>query len=208
VRRHFAKAVSHKLCQTAALYSNLNPASFQSYHASTHTVSTVASFENNRSVSIVIIAASVKHNKDGSALFEAIVWTEIDGVCGTDDVFLLHCVGHQLALAPICEVAGSTVSAVVTQHTVQERFQEAVISCVFRSELFRRNISDVLVKLSDASKAFSIALPMCSLAANTPVRKLMACSQPIYNAQLLEKLWPGVLRAWVLYHVIRAALAC
>ena len=33
------------------------------------------------------------------------------------------------------------------------------------------------------------------------MRKLVACSQPIYNAKYLEKRWPGVLQAWVLYHV-------
>ena len=38
-------------------------------------------------------------------------------------------------------------------------------------------------------------LSMCKAAA---LRKLVACLQPIYNAKLLDKRWPGVMQAWVL----------
>ena len=205
VRRHSAKAISHKLCQRAASYSSNEYGSFQTYHASSHTVSALVSFENNRSVSVVVVAASVKHTKNGRAAFEALVWTEIDHKCGTDDIFLFHCVGNELSFVPMCEVAGTAVLAVVTQYKVSGRFREAVISCDFQLDFFMRNSSEVLITLSDASKGFKMVLPMCSLAANSAVRKIVACSQPIYNAHFLEKRWPGVLRAWVLYHVCRIA---
>jgi hypothetical protein len=66
-----------------------------------------------------------------------------------------------------------------------------------------------LTPVSDSTKGFSMVL--CSLAKDTGVavlsmckaaalRKLVACLQPIYNAKLLDKRWPGVMQAWVLYH--------
>jgi hypothetical protein len=201
VRRRSAKAISHKLCQTVAAYHNCGPGGFQAYDANTHTVSTSFSLENNRSASVVVLAASVKHSENGLATFEALVWTEFDMQCGTDDTLIHHCVGQKLELAVMCDVAGSSAPGVITQNAVAMGHREAVISCVFNANLFKRSFGEVSVSLSDSMKGFKLKLPMCSLAKDYPVRKLVACSQPIYNAQYLEKRWPGVLQAWVLYHV-------
>ena len=201
VRRRSAKAISHKLCQTVASYPNCKSGCFQKYDANTHTVSTSFSFDNNRFVSVVVIAASVKHTENGRAVFEALVWAEFDRKCGTDATFVHHCVGQKLELAITCNVAGTTAPGVITQDIVTRTYREAVISCDFHSDLFKRTVGEVLVALSDTTKGFNMVLPMCSLAKDTAVRKLVACSQPIYNANYLETRWPGVLQAWVLYHV-------
>jgi hypothetical protein len=202
VWRHAAKAVSHKLCESAASYPNCTSDNcFQIYNPSTRTVLTSFLFENNRSVSVVALAASVKHTPRQRALFEALVWAEFEDGCGTDDVFTLHCVGLKLELEITCDVAGNTVRGSIRQDLVTRRYREAVVSCDFPEHLFKRHVGQVVVTLSDATKGFKMVLFMCPLARETIVRKLVACSQPIYNAQFLEKRWPGVLQAWVLYHV-------
>jgi hypothetical protein len=200
VRRHSAKSISHKLCQTVTSYPNR-----QTYDANTHTVSTLFAFESNRSLSVVVIAASVKHTENGRALFEALVWAEYDMKCGTDETFLHHCVGRKLELAVMCDVAGYSAPGTITQDVVSMQHREAVISCSFHPDLFKRHGGEVLVTIYDSTNGFELVLPMCPVVKDTIVRKLVACSQPIYNAHLLEARWPGVLQAWVLYHV-RCAL--
>ena len=201
VRRRSANAISHKLCETHGSYPNR-----QAYDARTHTVSTSFSFDGNRSLYVVVLAASVKHTGQGRAVFEALVWAEYDNKCGPNAVFLHHCVGQRLDLAVMCRVAGRAAPGVITQDVASQQYREAVVSCDFPADLFKRNTGEVLVDLSDSTKGFSMMLPMCSLAKGAAVRKLVACTQPIYNAKLLEKRWPGVLQAWVMYHVRCAAV--
>ena len=114
---------------------------------------------------------------------------------------MTRCVGQKLELAVMCDVAGNTAPGVISQDVVTKGHREAVISCEFNSNLFKRSFGEVLVSMSDSMKGFKLMLPMCSLAKEYSVRKLVACSQPIYNANYLETRWPGVLQAWVLYHV-------
>ncbi len=54
---------------------------------------------------------------------------------------------------------------------------------------------------ADPEFGFKAVVPMCSLPRSRPIHKIVACSQPIYNADFLEARWPGVLQSWVLYHV-------
>ena len=154
VRRRSAKAISHKLCQSVSSHPNCKSGCFQSYDANTHTVSTSFSFDNNRSVSVVALAASVKHTENGRAIFEALVWTEFDLKCGTDETVMHHCVGQKLELAVMCDVAGNTAPGVITQGVVTKVHREAVISCEFNSILFKRSFGEVLVSLSDSMKEF------------------------------------------------------
>ena len=123
VRRRSAKAISHKLCQTVASYPNCKSGCFQKYDANTHTVSTSFAFENNRFVSVVVIAASVKHTENGRAVFEALVWAEFDRKCGTDATFVHHCVGQKLELAVMCDVAGNTAPGIITQDVVSKTYR-------------------------------------------------------------------------------------
>jgi hypothetical protein len=201
IRRRSAKAISHKLCETVASYHHCKSDCLQTYDANTHTVSTSFSLENDRLVSVVALAASVKHTENGIATFEALVWTEFDQKCGSDDTLIHHCVGQKLELAVMCDVAGNASPGIITQDVVSNTYREAVISCEFNSDLFKRSFGEVLVSLSDSMRGFKLMLPMCSLGKEPPMRKLVACSQPIHSAKFIEKRWPGVLQAWVLHNV-------
>ena len=201
VTRRRAKTISHKLCQTAASYPTCTSNCAQAYDASTHTVLTSFSLDKNRSVSVAVLAASVQHTESGLAVFEALVWAEFDGKCGTDDTLIYHCVGQKLDLAVTCEAVGATVNGAIKQDSVASGHREAVISCEFNPDIFKRSFGEVSVTLSDSGRGFKMLLPLCALAKGTVVRKVVACSQPVYNAKFLEKRWPGVLQAWVLYHV-------
>jgi hypothetical protein len=52
----------------------------------------------------------------------------------------------------------------------------------------------------DPSSNLKGVVPLCSMQRDRQIRRIVACSQPIYNANFLEARWPGVLQAWVLYH--------
>jgi hypothetical protein len=201
VRRRRAKTISHKLCQTVASYPSCTSDCAQAYDARTHTVLTSFSLDENRSVSVAVLAASVQHTEIGFAVFEALVWAEFDEKCGTDDTLIYHCIGRKLDLAVTCEAAGATVHGAIKQDRVASGHREAVISCEFNPDIFKRSFGEVSVTLSDLGRGFKMLLPLCALGKGTVVRKVVACSQPVYNAKFSEKRWPGVLQAWILYHV-------
>jgi hypothetical protein len=205
IRRRTAESVTHKLCNAAAVYPAPSPGFTQVYDARTHTVFSSYSDGNNKTIGLSVLGASMRRLKPKRALFEAIVWVEYDNQCGTDSVYLLHCVGQQLETALLCEVAGQSVPAQISQpiasYSAPHKHREAVVSCKFSDEILQQSSHVLSVTIFDTAKQLIFDLPMCAQEKDAAIQKIVACSQPLYNVNYLEKLWPGIIQAWVLYHV-------
>jgi len=195
-KRSFAKQVSHKMCHSAAHHqAKLS----QHYNARMQTLSIW--FESSAvKVSMTILSASVTHDRHGFAAAEFLVWFEVEGTC----VYSKHipsCASSSISKMNLsCSVFGQVVPAKIETRSLHGEPRESVVSCTFRSSAFSRHDHTVNVHLSDPSSNLQAVVPLCSLQQVRQIHRIVACSQPIYNADLLETRWPGILRAWVLYH--------
>jgi hypothetical protein len=198
LRRAHSSLVSHKMC--AATHFSGTSARGYDHGAKTFSFSFHSGTDK---VSVVILSASVTHDRQQRAVVEFLAWFENNDECGRV-VAHANCMSSPFSFANLsCSAHGSSAPATVDfhQYTLDGHARERVISCTFASSSFASSDSVVDVHLIDPFFAFHALVPMCSLAKNRPVHKIVACSQPIYNAGFLEARWPGVLQAWVLYHV-------
>jgi hypothetical protein len=134
---------------------------------------------------------------------EFLVWFEEDNNC-TSVQNVLQCFATPVLNFNLnCSVRSHSVRASLETHKfmLDGRPRESVMSCTFGSSLFLQSDGVVKVKLHSSSLALHAVVPMCALEPDRHIRRIVACSQPIYNAGFLEARWPGVLQAWVLYHV-------
>jgi hypothetical protein len=207
-KRHDANLVSHKMCSSSI---NFSQRSSQRFNANTKTLS--ADFENSAgNMSMIFLSASVTHNREQRAVAEFLVWTEWDeGRCEEILPDGYHCVSTAVSFLNLsCSAHGIKVPAHIETYSVEfydvttvTLYQERVVSCVFNSSSFSHSDNAVDIYIHDFSTNLEAVIPMCSLQRDRPIRKIVACSQPIYNARFMENRWPGVLQAWVLYHVAR-----
>ena len=198
-KRHYANLVSHKMCSPMSFSRHVS----QRYHSNMLSVS----FETSAGkMSMTFLSASVSHDRHQRAVAEFLVWFEKDGAC--DEVIVFgNCVSAAVSFVDLsCSAHGIRVPAHIETHTFLEldrHPRERVVTCTFNSSSFSHNDDAVDVIFDDSSMNLRAVVPMCTLPRERPIRKIVACSQPIYNAGFLEARWPGVLQAWVLYHVGR-----
>ena len=207
-KRHDANLVSHKMCSSSI---NFSRRSSQRFNANTKTLS--ADFENSAgNMSMIFLSASVTHNREQRAVAEFLVWTEWDeGRCEEILPDGYHCASTAVSFLNLsCSAHGIKVPAHIETYSVEfydvttvTLYQERVVSCVFNSSSFSHSDNAVDIYIHDFSTNLEAVIPMCSLQRDRPIRKIVACSQPIYNARFMENRWPGVLQAWVLYNVAR-----
>jgi hypothetical protein len=195
-KRSFAKQVSHKMCHSAAYHQSKL---LQHYNARMQTLSIW--FESGTGkVSMNILSASVTHDRHGFAAAEFLVWFEVDGTCAYSK-HIPSCASSSISKLNLsCSVFGHVVPAQIETKSLYGEPRESVVSCIFRSSAFSRDDHTVNVHLSDPSSNLQAVVPLCSLQQGRQIHRIVACSQAIYNADLLETRWPGILRAWVLYH--------
>ena len=201
-KRPFANLVSHKMCDAAAMYAVNAPSQYYNAHSRILSVLFGASAGK---VSMNVLSASVTHDMRGRAHFEFLVWFEADGNCGDLHYFNTHCTSFQMPDMNLsCSVFGHVVPAQIETKILSGKSRESVVSCSFDSSLLRQpfSVDDhiVHVHLNGPLLNFRAVIPMCPLHRDRLVKRIVACSQPIYNADLLETRWPGILRSWVLYH--------
>jgi hypothetical protein len=205
-KRAHARLVSHKMCETMA---HGEPFSSQSYDARMQTVSFF--FEGSTGkVSMTVLSASVTHDRHARAVAEFLVWFEANDRCGE---IMEHgnCMSFSISdLNLSCSVRGNSVPAHVEtrKYMLNGHPRESVVSCSFKSSAFSPDDHTVNVHFAHASTNLRAVVPMCSLQRDRQIHKIVACSQPIYNADLLETRWPGILQAWVLYHARLSCISC
>jgi hypothetical protein len=189
-QRPHAKSVSHKMCESVT--QHVPEANISHYDAEMRVLSIW--FEHSAGiVSMSVLSASVTHDRHGLAVVEFLVWFEADGMCDACESL------PNLKLNLSCSVFGHVVPArIETQSHTKPR--ESVVTCSFKSSAFSMNDRTVSVTLMDPSLNLKAQVPFCSLQRDRHIHRIVACSQSIYNADLLEARWPGVLQAWVLYH--------
>ena len=156
--------------------------------------------------SMTVLSASVTHDRRGRAVAEFLVWFEADGSCGDLHYFNAHCTSSPVTNMKLsCSLLGHVVPAQIETKVLSGKSRESIISCTFDSSALRQpfalNDHTINFHLKDPSSSLRAVIPMCPLHRGRHVKRIVACSQPIYNADLLETRWPGVLRSWVLYHV-------
>jgi hypothetical protein len=209
-KRAFARLVSHKLCESADLHVQ-NRLS-QRYNADARTLS--IEFKSGAGMlPITILSASVTHNGHGRAVAEFLIWIQGDDNCG--DVIVIggtHCASSNISSMISntnfrCVVRGRTVPAQFDTKMIRdysdpsrEFAKESVLTCAFNSSDFSLDDRIVHVDLVDTVTHFKATVPFCSLHRNRRIHRIVACSQPIYNADFMEARWPGLLQTWVLYH--------
>ena len=180
---------------------NFSPHFSQRYDSNAKTLS--VAFKNSAGeMSMIFLSASVSHNRQ-QAVAEFLVWVEQDGTCGE---VMAHgnCMSATVSFFNLsCSAHGIRVPAHIEAHSFElyGHPRERVVSCTFNSSFFSHDDNAVDIYLDDVSSNLRARVPMCMLPRERQIRKIVACSQPIYNARFLETLWPGVLQAWVLYHV-------
>jgi hypothetical protein len=202
-KRALARLVSHKMCESMAHGETL---SSQSYDARMQTVSSFYQGSTGN-VSMTVLSASVTHDRHARAVAEFLVWFEVNDRCGE---IMDHgtCMASSISdLNLSCSVRGISVPAHVETHQymMNGHPRERVVSCSFKSSAFSLDDHNVDVHFADASTSLQAVVPLCSLLRDRQIQKIVACAQAIYNAALLETRWPGILKAWVLYH---ARLSC
>jgi hypothetical protein len=201
-KRPFANLVSHKMCDESAMYPVNVPSQY--YNARSRTLSVLFRASAGK-VSMNVLSASVTHDMRGRAHAEFLVWFEADGECGDLHFFNTHCTSFQMPDMNLsCSVFGNVLPAQIETKYLSGKSRESVISCSFDSSLLRQpfSVDDhiVHVHLNGSLLNLRAVIPMCPLHRDRLVKRIVACSQPIYNADLLETRWPGILRSWVLYH--------
>ena len=196
-KRSHAKLVSHKMCQSATLY----PAAKLSQHFNARMQTLSIPFEGSAGkVSMAILSASVTHDRHGLAVAEFLVWFEADGKCGVSQ-HTSSCGSFSISKMNLsCSVFGHVVPARIETKSHLGEPRESVVSCTFKSGVFSLDDHTVNVHFIDPSSNLQAVVPLCSLQRDRPIHKIVACSQSIYSADVLEARWPGVLQAWVLYH--------
>jgi hypothetical protein len=196
-KRSHAKLVSHKMCQSATLY----PAAKLSQYFNARTQTLSIWFEGSAGkLSMTILSASVTHDRHGLAVAEFLVWFEADDKCGVSQH---HAACTSFSISKMnwsCSVLGHVVPAHIETKSYLGEPRESVVSCTFESGLFSLDDHTVNVIFIDPSSKLQAVVPLCSLQRDRPIHKIVACSQSIYGADVLEARWPGVLQAWVLYH--------
>jgi hypothetical protein len=201
-KRAFANLVSHKMCDAAEMYAVDAPSQY--YNARSRILSVLfgASAGN---VSMNVLSASITHDMRGRAHAEFLVWFEAEGDCDDRHYFNTLCTSFQIPNMNLsCSVFGNVVPAQIESKFLYGKSRESVVSCSFDSSLLRQpfSVEDhiVYVHLNGPLLNLRAAIPMCPLHRDRLVKRIVACSQPIYNADFLETRWPGILRSWVLYH--------
>lgn len=200
-RRFHSNFVTHNLCPNMDFSSRPG----QRYQSAMKTLS--IEFENSfGKISLNVLSASVTHDRRQQAVVEFLVWYEENDECG--DIGHnphINCISSTFAFVDLsCSVHGIRVPATVERgkfsyfHYPRER----VITCVFNSSSFSMHYATLDVHLDDSFMNFQAVVPVCALEHSRPIKKIVACSQPIFNAAFLEARWPGILQAWVLYHVM------
>jgi hypothetical protein len=200
-RSHHA-SVSHKLCEDAVYFSGQPPHLRQRYDARAKVLSTW--FDNGgKNTSLNILSASVSRDRRGVSEVEFLVWFEENNNCTSVENVLQCFATPVLNFNLNCSVRSHSVRASLETHKfmLDGRPRESFMSCTFSSSSFLQSDGVVKVKLHSSSLALHAVVPMCALEPDRHIRRIVACSQPIYNAGLLEARWPGILQAWVLYHV-------
>jgi hypothetical protein len=204
--RAFAGLVSHKLCESSELY--LQNQDSQRYDVATRTLG--IRFQSNTGiVPITLLSASVTHDGRGRAVAEFLIWIEDHEKCENVDIIG----GNRCAASNASSLISSNLSCVVRRRRSPARFdtkmiknwadsrsRETVVSCVFNSSDFSLDDHTVHVDFVDTFSSFKVRVPLCSLQRDRQIHRIVACSQPIYNAGHLEARWPGLLQLWVLYH--------
>jgi hypothetical protein len=148
------------------------------------------------SVQFVVLGASVSRRSAGYTA-EFLIWLEINAHCN-ELCSNVHCTSTAVNLDIQCLLNGSSVPALVDTKIVHGKARETFLKCDLASI---PQTQSLVVTLLDQRRGFTIDVPLCLLPLDREISKLVACSQPIYNADFIEKKWPGVLQAWVLHHV-------
>jgi hypothetical protein len=208
--RAFAGLVSHKLCESAELFIQ-NQAS-QHYDASTRTLG-IRFPSSTGMVPITLLSASVTHDRRGQAVAEFLIWIQDRDECDNIEIIGGNWCGASNASSFIsdnfsCVVRGRRFPAYFDTKMIKDWTgasskkvaRETVVSCVFSSSDFSLDDHTVHLDWVDAFTNFKVVVPLCSLKKDRQIGRIVACSQPIYNAGYMEARWPGLLQYWVLYH--------
>jgi hypothetical protein len=156
----------------------------------------------------------VTHDGRGQALAEFLIWIQDDDRCNNIEILGgTWCASSNISSLIsndfICVVRGRRVPAHFDTKTIKDwsgahserrLSRETVVSCAFNSSEFSLDDRIVHVDLVDMFTNFKVHIPFCSLRRDRKVQRIVACSQPIYNAGVLEARWPGLMRYWVLYY--------
>ncbi len=216
-KRAFARLVSHKLCESADLYVQ-NRVS-QRYDADARTLG--IQFESGMGmIPMTILSASVTHDGHGRAVAEFLIWIQAWDEYGDTVISDTYCASSNVSslISNVnfsCAVRGRNVSAKFETTMIRdysdptrEFTKESVLTCSFNSSEFSLDDRIVHVGLVDTSTDFKATVPFCALHRGRQIHRIVACSQPIYNADFLEARWPGLLQTWVIYHASHYNLFC
>jgi hypothetical protein len=193
ILRGNAIKVTHKMCEGSARDASDSHWPFDKF---AQIMSSRYTTSDGDSVQFVVLGASVSRHSAGYAA-EILIWLEKNEVCN-ELTANTHCTSIAVELEIQCLLNGSSVPALLDGKFLGGKAREAVLRCDWTSIPEKQPL---VITLLDPQKGFTIDVPLCLLPVDREISKLVACSQPIYNAHFMEKKWPGVLQAWVLHHV-------
>ena len=159
---------------------------------------------NGVDMELGVLAATTSIDKESDPVsvirFEALIFSSKRNFSKSDQHFYSHCVSEKCEFTNLmCVANGQASRATVFVSTRGLPPLQSVLKCDIKANAF----TDLVVTLSSPSDSLQANLHLCALN-RSAVSKVVGCAQPWMDAHSLERRYPGVHRAYVLFVLARS----
>jgi hypothetical protein len=208
VRRPHALLITHQLCAVSR-QDNSNVFSFPI------AIMNPSCASCNQNATMNVLAATASMQPDGMYMDNAdfLVLFEVDGQAHPSSIYFTQCFSPTFPSNKtdlFCRVSGfGTVKAQIIFFYFSGISREARIFCDLKplripmnaTAAGRMQVEIFSTASNQVIELFENKISLCALGARN-ISKAFGCTQPLYNVQKFEKLWPGLIKMWLRHYIV------